>query len=69
MNRSNDRQTATLSMSEQIVLWCMKHGYPIPVPSASALQTDNDKYEGLPECFRNVIRTNNSKKLQYCKSR
>lgn len=26
-----------------------------------------DKYEGLEACRKNVIRTNSSKKLQYCK--
>lgn len=55
------------SMAEQVVLWCMKHGYPIPAPSASA--TQDSKYKGLHECFRNVVRTNNSRKLQYCKAR
>ena len=57
------------SLAEQVTLWCMKHGYPIPVPSASIPSDSDDKYEGLNECFRNVIRTNNSRKLQYCKAR
>lgn len=55
------------SMSEQVVLWCRKHGYPMP--SASTHSASNDKYEGIKECFRNVVRTNNSCKLQYCKPR
>ena len=25
------------------------------------------RYEGLNECRKNVVRTNNSRKLQYCK--
>lgn len=27
----------------------------------------SDKYEGLEACRKNVIRTNNSRKLQYCR--
>lgn len=53
------------SLQMQVALYCSKHGYPIP----SLKQPEEDKYEGLKECFRNVVRTNNSKKLQYCKAR
>lgn len=55
------------SLAEQVALWCTRHGYPINVPSASTHSDFDDKYEGIKECFRNVIRTNNSRKLQYCK--
>lgn len=28
-----------------------------------------DRYEGLEACRKNVVRTNNSRKLQYCEAR
>jgi hypothetical protein len=28
---------------------------------------DSNPYEGLEACRKNVVRTNNSRKLQYCK--
>lgn len=55
------------SLQMQVALYCSKHGYPIP--TLEIKQSEEDKYEGLKECFRNVVRTNNSKKLQYCKAR
>ena len=55
----------TATLKEQLIAWCLKHGYPLPFKSDSEQET---KYEGLEECRKNVIRTNNSRKLQYCKA-
>jgi hypothetical protein len=48
------------TLQEQLKLWCAVRHLPTP-------QANNDKYEGLEACRKNVIRTNNSRKLQYCK--
>lgn len=37
--------------------------------SAMRASQANSKYEGLEACRKNVVRTNNSRKLQYCKAR
>lgn len=57
----NQKMTGTLK--EQLIAWCLKHGYPLPFK-----REEDAKYEGLEECRKNVIRTNNSRKLQYCKA-
>lgn len=53
----------TASLKEQLIAWCLKHGYPLPFKPE-----EDERYEGLEECRKNVIRTNNSRKLQYCKA-
>lgn len=57
----------TAALKQQRIVWCKEHGYPIPVLSTHASEAEN-KYDGLEECRKNVIRTNNSRKLQYCKA-
>lgn len=52
------------NFTQQLILWCIKHNYPLPDTSK-----DEGKYAGLRDCFKNVVRTNNSRKLQYCKPR
>ena len=54
----------TATLQQQVAAWCKEHGYPIPcLPNPK----QEDRYDGIKECFRNVVRTNNSRKLQYCK--
>lgn len=36
---------------------------------AALKSVDSNPYEGLEACRKNVVRTNNSRKLQYCKTR
>lgn len=52
----------TATLKEQLIAWCLKHGYPLPC------KPEEERYDGLEECRKNVIRTNNSRKLQYCKA-
>lgn len=52
------------TLQEQLILWCARQGAPVP-----CLSTSNDKYAGLEACRKNVIRANNSRKLQYCEAR
>lgn len=49
------------TLQEQLILWCAVHRVPTP-------QLKEDKYEGLEACRKNVVRANNSRKLQYCKA-
>lgn len=56
----------TASLKEQLIAWCLKHGYPLPFKPEK--DEEDERYEGLEECRKNVIRTNNSRKLQYCKA-
>ena len=58
----------TATLKQQLIVWCQEHGYPLPVLSVHA-SDEEEKYAGIEECRKNVIRTNNSRKLQYCKAR
>ena len=58
------------TLQEQLRLWCARHGVEAPSKNVEApsknVEAPSKKYYGLEECFKNVIRTANSKKLSYC---